>query len=219
MFAPKGFTPIVELLPWFKGSISFWYTIEKFEEVGWEGIEELAILHSWTCIQQSPSVFVARLDGEPVEMSHFAMSNSSWGGDTCNSHFNLNIGTLGSGDGNYNLDVRSEIKCMDEKTARIHYGPLAFLPVILPAEHIRSYQRKFENELRVEFGFAPETSKPTTSYAEQITSIFRSGTGRNRDDYKARIAPDMKHEEWRCHWKEAVEMIPELAKPGPKRFT
>lgn len=217
MFAPKGYTPVLELLPWFMSSISFWYTGEKIDEVGWEGVEQRSIHHTWSCIQQSPSILVARLDDSPIEVSSFAVAGRSWGDSRFNSHFNLLIGTLGSGDGTLDDTFHSREVFMSEETARLRYGPLACLPIILPTDHVRTYQNNFDNELRAEFGFAPKTANPEISYAEQIVSIYRSGSGRKRDDYKARVAPDMKHEEWRYHWREAVELIPELAKPGPKR--
>jgi hypothetical protein len=217
MFAKNGYTPIVELFPWFLNSIAFWTSAPINKELRWTDFEDRAGNEVWSCLVAAPEIFVSTLQGDMITVSHDAITNGGERYGFRNTHVDVRIGTLGSGSGILGESTRDFEAIASERFSRVHYGPVAFHPLAISKGFWVKYKTDFENLIRNEFGYASQVSAVERDYVGEILELYDAGKAKKRDEYKARLAPEMKFEEWKVHWNQAASRRPDLSKPGPRK--
>ena len=105
---------------------------------------------------------------------------------------------------------------MPQDTARLRYGPFAYCPVLIPKEAFDAFDAENESQLRAENGYR-SSGNEELSFVAKIFHVIDTGVAVRRDDVKRILAKDMKVDEWRAHWREAVIIRPELGRSGPKK--
>ncbi|HDY96310.1 hypothetical protein [Sulfitobacter litoralis] len=177
--------------------------------------QRIGLWAAWECLETMPSGAVLGPTGEvvPVDLKTFA--NGGWIDQKTNFHFHLDFGTLGTGHGGV-LDKNGFMDAsISVDTAQRRYGPFAYCPVLIPKSSFDEFNAANSDKLRKENGYSA-SSKKRASVVDQIFQVIDSGVAVKRDDIKRRVAVNMKVDEWRAHWREAVTKRPELGRSGPK---
>ena len=186
------------------------------EDKDWAEAQQRGLFTAWECLEAMPSAAVLGPTGQVTPIDPKMLASAGWIGQKANFYIHLSYGTLGSGHGGILADSGDIDAPMTSKAARLRYGPFAYCPVLIPKISYDEFEASYDIELRQEYGYgAPRKSEGT--FVEQILKIIDSGQAARRDDVKRILATDMKVDEWRAHWREAVIVRPELGKSGPKR--
>lgn len=215
MFLISGWKAVSEIFSEVSGTLSFWHDGVFAGSVKEHEIDQASILDAWDCIANASKVGIVSQTGNVIPIKNPSITIFS-NGHRRGYLFDLKYGTVGSGFENY----QSHDSAMDVVEAQLRYGPFLYCPVVIDSPSFAEWFLSFETRVRSDAGYpglAAQIEKSTTNdLPNQIVAIFQSGKLVKRDEIKKHLAPTMKHEEWKAHWSIAVDLLPELSKPGPR---
>lgn len=215
IFCPNGWTSIGGFIHRFTSTITFWKNGPLSDE-DWAEAGQRGLFTAWDCLEAMPKAAILGPTGEVIPIDTRTLASAGWIGQKTNEHINIDYGTLGSGHGGILAGCGDVDAPMPTETAKLRYGPFAYSPILIPKTAYDVFEAKNDADLRQENGYR-RPRKGERSTVAKIFSTIDSGLAVRRDDIKRIVAPNMKVDEWRAHWKEAVINRPELGKSGPKK--
>jgi hypothetical protein len=215
IFCPNGWVSIGGFAHKFTSAITFWKD-GPLSDQDWAEADQQGLFTAWDCLEAMPKAAILGPTGEVIPIDVGKLASAGWIGQKTNEHINIDYGTLGSGHGGILADSGYIDAPMPSETAKLRYGPFAYCPILIPKVAFDLFDAKNDAELRQENGHL-QPRKGESSTVEKIFKTIDSGRAARRDDIKRIVAIDMKVDEWRAHWREAVAIRPELGKSGPKK--
>lgn len=215
IFRPKGWVSIAGLHKRFASTVTFWWDADTLRSRSYEEADQMGLFAAWECLETMPSVATLSPTGEIIPLALSTLASAGWIEQKTNTHFHLDYGSLGSGHGGILEDGGNIDAPMPTEIAQLRYGPFAFCPVLIPKASFDDFEAEHSDQLQQENGYGPPSNKQT-SVVGQIFEVIDSGRAIRRDDIKRIVAVNMKVDEWRAYWREAVIIRPELGRSGPK---
>jgi hypothetical protein len=214
-FCPKGWVSIKGLHEHFASTITFWWDYPTFQEQHEGEADKRGLYTAWECLESMEAVSILGPNGQIIPVACSTVANRGYIEQKSNFDINLEYGTLGSGHGGFFNKGGATDAPMDASVAKLHYGPFAYCPVLIPKASFDAFDCKNDSEIREENGYDRGQTE-IGSVVQQIFETIDSGRAVKRDDIKRIVAKEMKVDVWRAHWREAVISRPELGKSGPK---
>lgn len=215
-FSPEGWASIKNLHNRLTSTITFWWDSETLVEQTYDEASQRGLFAAWDCLESMEAAAILAPNGAVIQIEPSTLASAGWIEQKSNFAMNLDYGTLGSGHGDIFYEGGDIDKPMKRSLAIRHYGPFAFCPILVPKVTFDSFMNSFSNLMQKESGYGEGPQKPS-SVVDEIFAMVDSGRARRRDDIKRLLAKDMKVDEWRAHWRQAVVIRPSLGRSGPKK--
>jgi hypothetical protein len=236
VFNPKGWISIVDVRRRIFSSLTFWdsalgdsalgdvtpFDLPDDELVGsqnafsnrWHELEVEANRITWGILESLDKVAVLSSSGAIIA-ADLRLLGADFGEEwRTNYTTDLEIGTLGTGL-LYEISTTELTQC---EFLNQRFGPFKYCPIMVEQRVLEPKMAEAEAKIRSKNGEADEPYMSEVKIRDSIVTAFRDGKRLTKADYKKLLGPNLKHEAFRVIWKDAVAMVPELSRPGPKPY-